>query len=80
MHRQALPKVQPIAACTKGLIPYIALVYTGLGEKDEAFDRLDKAYEEREAYLNLFEVEQVFDSLRSDPGFWVCSSAKASRL
>ena len=53
MHRQALPKVQPIATCTKGLLPSIALVYTGLGETDEAFDWLDKAYEEWEAYLNF---------------------------
>ena len=48
---------------------YIALVYTGLGEKDEAFDWLEKAYEERESYFNLFKVEPVFDSLRSDPRF-----------
>jgi hypothetical protein len=44
-------------------------VYTGLGEKDEAFNWLEKAYEERESYFNLFKVEPVFDSLRSDPRF-----------
>jgi len=48
---------------------YIALVYTELGEKDQAFDWLEKAYEEREPYFNLFKVEPVFDSLRSDPRF-----------
>src|SRR4030095_11877947 len=48
---------------------YIALVYTGLGEKDQAFAWLEKAYEERESYFNLFKVEPVFDSLRSDPRY-----------
>lgn len=46
-----------------------ALIYTGLGEKDQAFDWLEKAYEERQPYFNLFKVEPVFDSLRSDPRF-----------
>jgi tetratricopeptide (TPR) repeat protein len=48
---------------------YIALVYTGLGEKDKAFEWLEKAYEERESYFNLFRVEPVFDALRPDPRF-----------
>ena len=48
---------------------YIALVYTGLGEKDQAFEWLEKAYAERESYFNLFKVEPVFDTLRSDPRF-----------
>jgi eukaryotic-like serine/threonine-protein kinase len=48
---------------------YIALVYTGLGEKDQAFDWLERAYEEHQPYFSLFNVEPVFDSLRSDPRF-----------
>ena len=48
---------------------YIALVYTGLGEKDKAFEWLEKAFEERESYFNLFRVEPVFDTLRPDPRF-----------
>ena len=48
---------------------YIALIYAGLNEKDQVFEWLEKAYQEREAYFNLFKVEPVFDDLRSDPRY-----------
>ena len=48
---------------------FIALVYTGLGDKDQAFEWLEKAYNERHPYLAFFKVEPVFDTLRSDPRF-----------
>ena len=47
----------------------IALVYVGLGDKDQAFDWLQKAYEERSSRLTWLKVEPKFDSLRSDPRF-----------
>jgi len=47
----------------------IAIIYTGLGEKDQAFAWLDKAYNERDGILVLLKVEPMFDSLRSDPRF-----------
>jgi tetratricopeptide (TPR) repeat protein len=50
--------------------PYdIALIYTSLGKKDQAFEWLEKAYEERSAWLPQIKVHQMFDSLRSDPRF-----------
>jgi tetratricopeptide (TPR) repeat protein len=50
--------------------PYhIAMVYTGLGKKDQAFGWLEKAYEDRNQFLILLNVEPNFDSLRSDPRF-----------
>jgi serine/threonine-protein kinase len=48
---------------------FIALIYTGLGENDQAFEWLEKAYNERHPYLTLIKVEPVFDSLRSDSRF-----------
>ena len=48
---------------------FIALVYAALGEKDHAFEWLEKAYNEHQPYLTLIKVEPVFDSLRSDPRF-----------
>ena len=54
----------------KYVSPYfIALVYVGLGDKDQAFAQLDKAYQERHPYLILIKVEPVFDVLHSDPRF-----------
>ncbi|MEO8436329.1 MAG: tetratricopeptide repeat protein, partial [Pyrinomonadaceae bacterium] len=47
----------------------IATIYTGLGEKDQAFAWLDKAYDGRDSILVLLKVEPMFDSLRSDPRF-----------
>ncbi|HET8670970.1 MAG TPA: protein kinase, partial [Candidatus Saccharimonadales bacterium] len=48
---------------------FIAVIHAGLGEKDQAFAWLEKAYQERHPYLTLLKVEPVFDNLRSDPRF-----------
>jgi hypothetical protein len=47
----------------------VAGVYVGLGEKDNAFQSLEKAYEERSGRLVYLGVERAFDPLRSDPRF-----------
>ena len=47
----------------------IAAIYAGLGEKDQAFAWLKKAYEERSDGLVNLTADQRFDSLRSDPRF-----------
>ena len=48
---------------------HIALIYTGLGENDRAFEWLEKAYEERADLLVYIKVEPRLDSLRGDPRF-----------
>ena len=48
---------------------YMALVYTGLGDKSQAFEWLEKAYDERCDYLVYLPTEPVADPLRSDPRF-----------
>jgi TolB-like protein/Tfp pilus assembly protein PilF len=47
----------------------IVFIYIGLGEKDKAFEWLEKTYKEHEAYLDLLQVEPMYDPLRSDPRF-----------
>lgn len=50
--------------------PYdMAIIYLGLGEKDQTLAWLEKAYEEREGSLVYLNVEQTFDRIRSDPRF-----------
>ena len=44
----------------------VAAIYTGLGEKDEAFKWLEKAFEERDVWLMNLKVDPVFAKLRSD--------------
>jgi len=47
----------------------IAEVYVGLGDRDKAFEWLQKAYEERSRALVFLRVEPKLDPLRSDPRF-----------
>ena len=47
----------------------IALVYAGLGEKDEAFQWLEKAYAVRDKGLTYLKIDPPLDPLRSDPRF-----------
>jgi TolB-like protein/DNA-binding winged helix-turn-helix (wHTH) protein len=47
----------------------IAVVYAGLGEKDTAFQWLEKAYEERAGGLLVLKVDPRMVPLRSDPRF-----------
>jgi len=56
---------------TSYVSPYmIATVYAGLGDKDEAFKFLEKAYQEKSSDLPYFlKADLRIDSLRSDPRF-----------
>jgi eukaryotic-like serine/threonine-protein kinase len=47
----------------------IALVFTGLGERDLAFEWLGKALEERSSWMIWLNAEPMLDCLRSDPRF-----------
>jgi serine/threonine protein kinase/Flp pilus assembly protein TadD len=47
----------------------IASVYIGLDDKDQAFEWLEKAFQERDPDLILLKVEPLYDGLRSDPPF-----------
>jgi TolB-like protein/Tfp pilus assembly protein PilF len=48
---------------------YIAIVYSGLGEIDAAFEYMDRAYEERSSYLAYAGVTPFLDGLKGDPRF-----------
>jgi tetratricopeptide (TPR) repeat protein len=54
-----------------GRIPssHIAIAYASLGQTDRAFDWLERAYAEYDAFLSLLHVYPAFDSLRSDPRY-----------
>jgi hypothetical protein len=46
-----------------------ALVYTGMGNKDQAFAWLGKAYDERASTLPFLKTNPTLASLRSDSRF-----------
>jgi tetratricopeptide (TPR) repeat protein len=50
---------------------YRAQIYAGLGEKDKAFEWLEKAYEEHHLMLGPSGIKDdpAYDPLRSDPRF-----------
>jgi tetratricopeptide (TPR) repeat protein len=48
---------------------FIAMIYAGLGEKDQVFVWLEKAYQERSRPLWGLKVNPVWDDFRSDPRF-----------
>jgi DNA-binding winged helix-turn-helix (wHTH) protein/TolB-like protein/Flp pilus assembly protein TadD len=50
--------------------PYLlARIYVALGDKDRAFDLLEKSYQERVGAMTLLKVDPMLDSLRQDPRF-----------
>jgi len=50
--------------------PYvIATIYVALGDKDQTFEWLNKAFPEHTSYLAFMRVEPKFDRVRSDPRF-----------
>jgi hypothetical protein len=50
--------------------PYnFTIIYTGLGDKDQAFAWLAKAIEERSQLLSHLKSRPLFDPLRSDPRY-----------
>jgi len=50
--------------------PYnFAIIYTGLDDKDKAFEWLEKGYEQRTPLIYRLKTRPMFDSLRSDPRY-----------
>ncbi len=67
--RQAIEQLQD-----RSLVPYtppadVALIYVGLGERDQAIAWLTKAYDERAGVMPQLRYWKGFDVLRSDPRF-----------
>ena len=45
------------------------MVYAGLGEKDETFEALERAYAQRSGSLAFVNADPFFKDLRSDPRY-----------
>ena len=70
--RGIISQLQQMSTNKDTYIPslYIALICIGLGDNDQAFAWLDKAYEERSEYLVYLPTEPMADPLRNDPRFF----------
>jgi eukaryotic-like serine/threonine-protein kinase len=67
--RQILDKLTNLSSEAYVWPTYIAAIYGGLGDKDQAFAWLEKAYQDRTGGLIYLKVFPMLDSLRSDPRF-----------
>jgi TolB-like protein/DNA-binding winged helix-turn-helix (wHTH) protein/Tfp pilus assembly protein PilF len=47
----------------------VALTYAALGDKDESFQWLEKAYTEKSSFMTSLKYWSVFDPMRGDPRF-----------
>ncbi len=47
----------------------LAILYAGLGNKEEAFAALDRAYNAQDPQMQYLKIEPHYDSLRSDPRY-----------
>ncbi|HEX7961779.1 MAG TPA: hypothetical protein VF493_17790, partial [Terriglobales bacterium] len=58
-------------AAQKRYVPatYFGMLYAGVGEKSEALNWLEKAYDERADGLTWLKVDPMLDDLRPDPRF-----------
>jgi tetratricopeptide (TPR) repeat protein len=45
---------------------HLAMAYTGLGDRDEAFRQLESGYAERASFMDGVKITPAFDSLHSD--------------
>ena len=69
---EALAVIEELKELSKRrfVLPYfIATIYTGLSDKDQAFAYFEKAYEVSHPGIALVNVDPKFDTLRSDPRF-----------
>ena len=70
--KESLQMIDKLKAASKqSFVPalFIALVYAGLQDKDQAFTWLEKAYEERFNRLAYLKLEALWDPIRSDSRF-----------
>lgn len=67
--RKVLAELQQLSKSRYVPPLYFAVMYTGLGELDQAFAWLDKAYGERNDRLVYLAVEPIADPLRPDPRY-----------
>ncbi len=69
LYQSTLDSLKEAAKSTYVPPPRLAAACAKLGEKDEAFVWLEKAYAERSPWLNYIKTDPDFESLRSDPRF-----------
>ena len=67
---QATLKELRLIAAEKYVPAYsFAMIYNGLGEREDALKHLEKSFQEREAQLTFIKIDTRWDGLRAEPRF-----------
>jgi hypothetical protein len=67
--QKILEEMETSSMLSPGILTNLAGVHATIGQKDKAFEFLEKAYEERNHSLIWIKVDPAFDDLRPDPRF-----------
>ncbi|MBD0327555.1 MAG: tetratricopeptide repeat protein [Pyrinomonadaceae bacterium] len=67
--RRLLKELTASDATPHASLYYVALAYAALGERDKAFDSLDRALAKQDKWLGWMKVDPRLDFVRSDPRF-----------
>ena len=67
--RRLLTEMRDLAQKIDVMPSSFAWIFFGLGETDQGFDWLERAFDEREVWIFTLNVDPVYDSLRSHPRF-----------
>ena len=67
--RKILADVQQLAVLHYLPSPQLALIHLGLGETDQALDRLEQGFEERSYWMIYLKADPVYNDLRAHPRF-----------
>lgn len=67
--RQVLEELKQIAAERYITAYYMALVSSGFGDRDETFNLLERAFQDRAFQMPFLKVDPRFDWLHNDPRF-----------
>jgi TolB-like protein len=65
--RATIAKLEKHRRAEEDISYHLAVVYAGLGEKDEAFAWLQKSYKAHDRGLTYLKIDPCIDPLRSDP-------------
>jgi serine/threonine protein kinase/Tfp pilus assembly protein PilF len=69
-HDDAIRMLRELEQSSDPISPHEkALVYIGLGDRDQAFSMLEEAYDDRFAGLIYLTTDPIYDDLRPDPRF-----------
>lgn len=67
--RSTLEKLKSAATAQYSPDYNIALIHNGLGEREEALNSLEKAFQSRDVRLTLLKIDPKWNDLRGDPRF-----------